>query len=67
MLTSDEVGAIPLFSGLPAAELERLARTAADLHLSPGEFAIHEGGEAALFAVLAGKIEVPDLRLRRNP
>jgi len=39
MLTVDEVGAIPLFSGLPAAELERLARMAADLHLSPGEFA----------------------------
>ncbi|UVK37688.1 FAD-dependent oxidoreductase [Mesorhizobium sp. AR10] len=58
MLTSDEVGAIPLFSGLPAAELERLARTAADLRLGPGEFAVHEGGEAALFAVLAGKIEV---------
>ncbi|RWN66767.1 MAG: cyclic nucleotide-binding domain-containing protein [Mesorhizobium sp.] len=58
MLTIDEVGAIPLFSGLPAGELERLARTAADLHLSPGEFAVHEGGEAALFAVLAGKIEV---------
>ncbi|RUU97012.1 cyclic nucleotide-binding domain-containing protein [Mesorhizobium sp. M6A.T.Cr.TU.017.01.1.1] len=58
MLTVDEVGAIPLFSGLPAGELERLARTAADLHLSPGEFAVHEGGEAALFAVLAGKIEV---------
>ncbi|CCV15044.1 Cyclic nucleotide-regulated FAD-dependent pyridine nucleotide-disulphide oxidoreductase [Mesorhizobium sp. STM 4661] len=47
-----------MFSGLPAGELERLARTAADLHLSAGEFAVHEGGEAALFAVLAGKIEV---------
>ncbi|PDQ18420.1 pyridine nucleotide-disulfide oxidoreductase, partial [Mesorhizobium sanjuanii] len=58
MLTVDEVGAIPLFSGLPAGELERLARTAADLHLSAGEFAVHEGGEAALFAVVAGKIEV---------
>ncbi|WP_292449982.1 hypothetical protein [Mesorhizobium sp.] len=58
MLTIDEVAAIPLFSGLPTAELERLARTSADLHLSSGEFAVHEGGEAALFAVLAGKIEV---------
>ena len=58
MLTIDEVAAIPLFSGLSAAELERLARTAADLHLSAGEFAVHEGGEAALFAVISGKIEV---------
>ena len=58
MLTVEDVAAVPLFSGLPAAELERLARTSADLHLSPGEFAVPEGGERALFAVLSGKIEV---------
>jgi len=58
MLTIDDVAAIPLFSSLPAADLERLARTSADLHLAPGEFAVHEGGEGALFVVLAGKIEV---------
>ena len=58
MLTIEDVAAVPLFSGLPPAELERLARTSADLHLSPGEFAVPEGGERALFAVLTGKIEV---------
>jgi thioredoxin reductase (NADPH) len=58
MLTIDDVAAIPLFSALPATELERLARTSADVHLSAGEFAVHEGGEPALFAVLSGKIEV---------
>jgi thioredoxin reductase (NADPH) len=58
MLTSDDVAAVPLFSTLPAAELERLARTSADLHLGPGEFAVPEGGERALFAVLSGRIEV---------
>ena len=58
MLTVDDVAAIPLFSGLPPAELERLARTSADLHLGAGEFAVPEGGERALFAVLSGKIEV---------
>ena len=58
MLTVDDVAAVPLFSGLPAAELERLARMSADLHLGPGEFAVPEGGERALFAVLTGKIEV---------
>jgi thioredoxin reductase (NADPH) len=58
MLTVEEVAAVPLFSGLPAAELERLARTSADLRLAAGEFAVHEGGEGALFAVLSGKIEV---------
>jgi thioredoxin reductase (NADPH) len=58
MLTSDEVAAIPLFSMLPDVNLERLAQTSADLQLNTGEFAVHEGGEPALFAVLSGKIEV---------
>jgi thioredoxin reductase (NADPH) len=58
MLTVEEVGAIPLFSALPAAEQERLARTSADLQLAAGEFAVHEGGEGALFVVISGKIEV---------
>jgi thioredoxin reductase (NADPH) len=58
MLTIDDIRAIPLFSTLPDSELERLAHTSADLHLSAGEFAVHEGGDRALYAVLAGKIEV---------
>ena len=58
MLTIEDVAAVPLFSALPMASLERLARTSADLHLSLGEFAVPEGGERALFAVLSGKIEV---------
>lgn len=58
MLTIEDVSAVPLFAGLPAAELERLAHTSADLHLAPGEFAVPEGGERALFAVLSGKVEV---------
>ncbi len=58
MLTIEEVSSIPLFSSLAPIDRERLARTSADLHLGPGEFAVHEGGEPALFAVLSGKIEV---------
>jgi thioredoxin reductase (NADPH) len=58
MLTIDEIRAIPLFSTLPDAELEDLAHTSADLRLCPGEFAVHEGGERALYAVLSGKMEV---------
>src|SRR5689334_8033651 len=61
MLTVDDVRASPLFSTLAASELERIAQTSADLHLAAGEWAVHEGGERALFAVLAGKIEVVKL------
>jgi thioredoxin reductase (NADPH) len=58
MLTVEEIHAVPLFSALASPELELLARTSADIQLSPGEYAVHEGGEAALYAVLAGKLEV---------
>ncbi len=58
MLTRDDVVAVPLFAELPAETLDQLARTSADLHLMPGEFAVAEGGERALYAVLSGKIEV---------
>ena len=61
MLTTDEVTAIPLFSALESKALEQLARTSEDLHLRAGEYAVHEGGERALFAVLAGKVEVVKL------
>ena len=58
MLTPDELAAIPLFSTLDAADRNRLARTCPDIHLRAGEYAVHEGDERALFAVLAGRIEV---------
>src|SRR5579863_9496137 len=61
MLTIEEIQAIPLFSTLAPTELQRLARAAADVHLGAQEFAVHEGGECALFAVLSGKIEVVKL------
>jgi len=61
MLTIDDIRAVPLFSTLAVTELERLARTSADLHLGAGEFAVPEGGDRALYAVLAGKIEVVKL------
>src|SRR4029453_73695 len=61
MLTVDDVRAIPLFSALAPTQLDRLAQTSADLHLEAGEWVVHEGGERALFAVLAGKIEVVKL------
>jgi thioredoxin reductase (NADPH) len=61
MLTVEEVRAIPLFASLEEKELERIAHTSEDIHLSPGEFAVPEGGERAFFAVLSGKVEVVKL------
>jgi thioredoxin reductase (NADPH) len=58
MLTADDIRAIPLFSTLGDSQLEQLAHTSADLRLCSGEFAVHEGAERALYAVLAGKMEV---------
>src|SRR5689334_2709598 len=58
MLTVEEVTRIPLFANLPPAEIERLARTAAEIRLAPREYTVHDGGDAALFAVVEGKIEV---------
>jgi thioredoxin reductase (NADPH) len=61
MFTTDEVRAIPIFSAVPPSELERLAKSAADIQLSAGEFAVHEGDERAFYAVISGKLEVVKL------
>ncbi|ACC73709.1 FAD-dependent oxidoreductase [Paraburkholderia phymatum] len=58
MLTIDDIREVPLFSTLAESELDHLAHTCADLHLCTGEFAVHEGGERALYAVLSGRMEV---------
>jgi thioredoxin reductase (NADPH) len=58
VLTADDIRAVPIFSALDPRELEHLAKTSADLRLATGDFAVPEGGERALYAVLAGKMEV---------
>jgi len=61
MFTTDEVRAIPIFSAIPGADLERLAKSAADIRLAAGEFAVHEGDERAFYVVISGKLEVVKL------
>jgi thioredoxin reductase (NADPH) len=61
MVTADEIGAITVFAALDLGDRERLSRAAADISLVPGEYAAHEGGERALFAVLEGRIEAVKL------
>lgn len=58
MLTPDEIRSVPLFASLSDAGIDRLVRTSADIRLNAGEYAVHEGGERALYAVLSGKVEV---------
>ncbi len=57
MVTSQEIGLFEVFAALDAADCERLCRVAADISLSPGEHAVHDGDERALFGVLEGRIE----------
>jgi thioredoxin reductase (NADPH) len=58
MLSGGDLKTITLFETLPDAELDRIARLAADLHLGPGDTAANEGDEGALYAVISGKIDV---------
>jgi thioredoxin reductase (NADPH) len=57
MVTPDEIGQVPLFESLGPAERERLSSAAADLRLVPGEYAVNEGDDRALFVVLEGRLE----------
>jgi thioredoxin reductase (NADPH) len=57
MVTTEEVGRVPLFAALDEAEREQLSRVAADISLESGEYAAPQGSQAALFAVLDGRIE----------
>ena len=57
MVTPEEIGRVALFAELDEPARQQLSRVAADVRLAAGEFAAHDGGERALFAVLEGKIE----------
>jgi thioredoxin reductase (NADPH) len=58
MVTAEELGRFEVFADVAAAELERLARVAADLALVVGESAVNEGDPPALYGVLDGRLEV---------
>jgi thioredoxin reductase (NADPH) len=57
VVTAEEIGRVGVFEALGAAARERLCQAAADISLVPGEYAVHEGEERALFALLEGRIE----------
>ena len=58
MLTAQEFRSFAVFADLEPAERERLSRVVADITLAPGESAVNEGDERALFGILEGRIEV---------
>ena len=58
MLTSSELKKIPIFACLNEANLMWLSQQAADLHLEPGEYLIHEGEPTPFFVVVEGTTEV---------
>jgi len=57
VVTPEEIAGIEAFAMLGADEQARLARAAADVSLSAGEYAASPGEDRALFAVLEGRIE----------
>jgi thioredoxin reductase (NADPH) len=61
MVTLEEIGRFEVFAALEPADRERLCRVAADISLSPGEYAVHDGDERALFGVLEGRIDAVKL------
>jgi thioredoxin reductase (NADPH) len=61
MITTAELRAIPFFAKLGDHELDYLARTCADIHLTPGEYAVHEGEPGALIVVIEGVLEITKL------
>ena len=58
MITADDVARITIFADLGEDDRAQLARAAADIALSAGEYAAQQGAERALFGLLDGGIEV---------
>ena len=61
MITVAELATIPLFSTLAENELEYLAGSVEDIHLTAGEYVAHEGEGRFLAVVVEGKTELTKL------
>ncbi|MET0788851.1 MAG: FAD-dependent oxidoreductase [Cellulomonas sp.] len=58
MISAAELSAVPLFAELTPDQLDFLGRTVEDISLLPGEYAVHEGDERALFVVVEGRVDL---------
>jgi len=61
MLAAEDLAHVPVLASVPPDDLARLAQTAGDVRLAPGDYAVHEGDERSLFVVVSGRIEVTKL------
>jgi thioredoxin reductase (NADPH) len=61
MLAQNDFAIAPIFSAASPDTILELVRAAADIHLKPGEYVVHEGDEPALLVVLAGNLEITKL------
>jgi thioredoxin reductase (NADPH) len=58
MITPELLRSLPLFAGLSAERLARVAERAADILLDEGDYVIHEGEIPSFFVVLDGRLEI---------
>jgi thioredoxin reductase (NADPH) len=58
MISLQDLESIAFLSTVPRDDVARLTQGAGDLRLAPGEYAVHEGAERALYVVLSGRVEV---------
>lgn len=58
MIQVDDLNKVSIFACLPEAQRQRLAATAADVYVRPGEYLIREGDPVWFFVLLEGELEV---------
>jgi thioredoxin reductase (NADPH) len=58
MIVLDDLRALEIFDDVDPTLLAHVAARAADIHVSPGEFVIHEGEVPAFFIILDGQLEL---------
>ena len=58
MITPDLLRSTTLFASLDEAALQEISISAADIHLTEGEWLVHEGELPAFFVLLSGDLEV---------
>ena len=58
MILPEELKAVPIFACLTDLQRERIAKSAADLFVQPGEWLIREGEMPSFFVLLEGELEV---------